>query len=101
MELLLHSLADQIESIQTMLLILNAILHLIFAGAVAKDAGKLVDIGRETILVSGFTWAFATLVGGIFVAVAYWFLHHFPIITREQSRTKMYQAGKVSENGNL
>ena len=58
------------------LTILTGLIHLIFAGAVAKDAGSLYKRGLPTILVSGVTWSFTTLIGGVFVAVVYWLLHH-------------------------
>lgn len=70
------SFMAQIPSIQLMLLVITAILHILFAGAVAKDAGIINKCGLKTHLVSGATWAFAVLVGGPLVAVAYWFMHH-------------------------
>ena len=73
---LLSSFMAQIPSIQLMLVIISAILHILFAGAVAKDAGELNKRGLKTHLVSGATWAFAVLVGGPLIAVGYWFMHH-------------------------
>ena len=73
------SYSNQIASLQLLLLLLNAILQLIFAGAVAKDSGKLYNTGNKTMLVSGVTWAFATLVGGVFIATIYWLIHHSKI----------------------
>lgn len=67
------------NSIQTILLLvsfINVVLHLVFASAVAKDAGQLTKLGRPTYLVSGVVWAFATLVGGVLIAVAYWLMHY-------------------------
>lgn len=66
----------QLASIQLLVMALSAILNVLFAGAVAKDAGKLQEEGMPTILVHGLLWAFATLVGGVFVAAIYWVLHH-------------------------
>ena len=59
--------------------IINFFLHVIFAGAVARDAGSLYKRGCPTILVSGVTWSFATLIGGVFIAAIYWILHHSSI----------------------
>lgn len=74
---LLQNFADEIQSISAMILLINAIIHIIFAGAVAKDAGQFSKRGEHTKLVSPMTWAFATLVGGVFIAIGYWFMHHF------------------------
>lgn len=74
---LAQNFVNEMESIQLMIVVINAILHIIFAGAVAKDAGQLAKRGRHTVLVSSVTWAFATLIGGPLVAVGYWFMHHF------------------------
>ena len=73
---ILASFVAQIPSIQLMLVVITAILHILFAGAVAKDAGQLNKRGLKTHLVSGATWAFAVLVGGPLIAVGYWFMHH-------------------------
>ena len=73
---ILHIFASQSESIRLALLLVNALIHIIFAGAVAKDAGILHKRGCQTIMVSGVTWSFSTLVGGVFVATIYWFLLH-------------------------
>ena len=54
----------------------TAIVHLAFAFGVFKDSQELYgDLETETWLVPGAMWAFATLVGGIFVAAIYWFIH--------------------------
>ena len=74
--LLNPSLGNEIQSIGMIMLIINAILHVIFAGAVARDAGQLHKQARHTYLVSSMTWAFATLVGGVWIAAIYWFMHH-------------------------
>jgi hypothetical protein len=66
----------EIGTIQFMLLIINAMLHIIFAGAVAKDSGQLTKHHHKIYLVSGTTWAIATLIGGPLIAVGYWFIHH-------------------------
>lgn len=71
-----QNINNEINTIQFMLIFINAILHIIFAGAVAKDAGQFTKTYGRTHLVSSVTWAFATLVGGPLVAVGYWFMHH-------------------------
>lgn len=76
MNQLIQQYSSQIETFNLLLVLINAILHLLFAGAVAQDAGNLNRIGQRPALVSAATWAFATLVGGIVTAAIYWFIHH-------------------------
>jgi len=71
-----HYILNEIPSIQFMVLIINAILHIIFAGAVAKDVGVMHKRGLAPLLVSGVTWSFSVLIGGPLIAVGYWFMHH-------------------------
>lgn len=67
---------NQIQTFMYLITLINCVLHLIFAGAVAKDAGSLNSMGQKPALVSAPTWAFATLIGGVFIAAIYWFIHH-------------------------
>lgn len=70
-------------------MIINGILHLVFAGAVARDAGSMNRLGQKTVLVSASTWAFATLIGGVLTATIYWLLHH-STLTRPPIREVRY-----------
>jgi hypothetical protein len=72
----LQNYAEQIQTFQFLLLLIGGLVHVIFAGAVAKDAGLLNQLGRRCALVSAHVWAFATLLGGVMVAAIYWFIHH-------------------------
>jgi hypothetical protein len=76
MEQLLTQFGGQIATLETLLLVINGLLHIIFAGAVAKDAGQLAKLNVKPWLVSGITWAFATLIGGVWIAGLYWVMHH-------------------------
>jgi hypothetical protein len=73
---LAQTFSQTIQSVMWSILALRVILHFIFAAAVAKDAGRLSKERRSTWLVSGVTWAFATLLGGVWVAAIYWFIHY-------------------------
>lgn len=77
--------APQIETFFYLIMLLNGVLHLVFASAVARDTGKLTRLGQRPVLVSGATWAFTTLIGGVFVAAIYWILH-YSTLTRPTSR---------------
>lgn len=67
---------SQIQTMYYLLMLITAILHVLFAGAVARDAGNLYKLGQRPALVSAATWAFATLIGGVITAAIYWFIHH-------------------------
>lgn len=73
---LISQFSMQIQNFMYLLMIVNALVHVIFAGAVARDAGELYKMGSGPALVSGPSWAFATLIGGVMVAAVYWFIHH-------------------------
>lgn len=81
---LFQQFSVQIQTLSYLLFIINILLHVIFSGAVAKDGGRLQRLGHKTALVSPYTWAFATLLGGVFIAAIYWFIHH-STLTRQGS----------------
>ncbi len=91
---MLQEIAQQYShSIQTfylLVLIINGVLHVLFAGAVARDAGNLQKLGQRPALVAAPTWAFATLIGGVMIAAVYWFIHHStltrPVITSKETK---------------
>lgn len=68
--------SSQIQTLQYLLMLISALLNVLFAGAVARDAGQMYKLGQRPALVSAATWAFATLIGGVFTATIYWFIHH-------------------------
>lgn len=76
MEQMSTYLGGSLQTLQYLFLAIQVILHVVFAAAVARDSGHMEKTGAKTVLVSGIMWAFATLLGGVFVAVVYWVLHH-------------------------
>lgn len=82
--------SNQIQTFNILLLAISAILHLLFAGAVARDAGNLYQLGQRPALVSAATWAFATLLGGVVTAAIYWFIHH-STLTRPMIKNNTYE----------
>lgn len=82
---LMRQFANQIETFLYLIMLINGVLHLIFASAVARDSGNLARQGQKPVLVSGATWSFATLIGGVFVAAMYWILH-YSTLTRPVTR---------------
>lgn len=81
--------SGQLQALYYLLMVINAILHVIFAGAVARDAGHLSKIGHTPALVSASVWAFATLIGGVIIATIYWFIHH-STLTRPTPKENRY-----------
>ena len=68
--------------------LLTVMVRVIFAFAVYSDALRLRRNVRPTILVNPAMWLFATLIGGVLVAVAYWVLHHSTLNPFNISTTK-------------
>jgi len=64
------------QTIEGMLWLINGLIHLLFAGGVARDCGILHKRNLKPVLVSPATWSFSTLLGGVWVAGIYWLIHH-------------------------
>lgn len=71
----LRQYTNQIHTFELLLMMVNALIHVFFAGSVARDAGQIHRNGKLA-LVGPATWAFATLLGGVITAAIYWFIHH-------------------------
>ncbi|WP_298623335.1 hypothetical protein [uncultured Legionella sp.] len=86
---LANQFSAQIQTFFYLIALINGLLNVIFAGAVARDAGNMNRLGQKTVLVSAATWAFATLIGGVITATIYWILHH-STLTRPSIRETRY-----------
>lgn len=86
---LANQYGNQIQTFFYLITLINGILHVVFAGGVARDAGNLYRLGQKPVLVSAATWAFATLIGGVLTATIYWILHH-STLTRPTMREIRY-----------
>ena len=86
---LANKFATQIQTFLYLMMVINGILHFIFAAAVARDAGKFYRLGQKPVLVSASTWAFATLIGGVITATIYWLLH-YSTLTRPLIKDSRY-----------
>jgi hypothetical protein len=65
------------ELLGVLFLLLAAIVNIAFAIGVLKDNELSPRAnGQYTFFVSIWTWALATLLGGVFVAAIYWAIHH-------------------------
>jgi hypothetical protein len=53
-----------------------AIVQIVFAVAVYKDAKDIANSGKKVIFAPSPIWLLATLFGGVFVAATYWLIHH-------------------------
>ena len=62
--------------------VLNIILLICCASSVAIDISRLSKLNVAPVLFPGAIWVLAALLGGVFVAVAYWVVHHSTLARR-------------------
>lgn len=78
--------SDQVMAfglIWNILPIIGAVLvHLAFSAAVFNDANRLQKEHDSLVFVNSWLWSLAVLVGGVFVALAYWVIHHSTMAKR-------------------
>ena len=73
------------ESLAQLGMVLTFVVHLCFATAVVQDIRRGRQEGRNPWLVGTEVWALATLMGGVFVAAAYWLMHHSSLNTQDRA----------------
>jgi hypothetical protein len=69
-------LAGLMVTLRIVWICLLIVIHGAFAYAVWNDASKEEMGGEGAPFVHSIIWGLATLLGGVFVAVAYWILQH-------------------------
>ena len=57
---------------------------------------KAATVGERIVLAPALVWGLATLLGGVFVAVAFWFVHCSPRRTRDANSSPSPSASKIS-----
>ncbi len=60
----------------------SILVHIAFSAAVFNDAQRLQKDRDALVFVNTWLWSLAVLVGGVFVALAYWVMHHSTIAKR-------------------
>jgi len=71
-----NQLAQTISSLSLVILIIGALVNILFAAGIAKDISKFTQSKVTTQIVPGSVWVLATEIGGFWVALAYWIVHH-------------------------
>lgn len=79
---LFSQFSGSVGHIMLLVVCINVLIHLIFSVGVAKDVGNFHKAHIQTQLVPGFAWVLATLIGGVFVGLAYWVMHHSTLARR-------------------
>ena len=64
---------------------ITVVLNILFAISVYTDVERLArEDKHRPVLVPGYVWAMATLIGGVFVAIGYWVVHRSSIARLEE-----------------
>ncbi len=82
MDQFLNQFSTMVQHGSIIIFMLNILLHICFAGGVARDINNLTKLGVMPELFSAWVWVLAALIGGIFVAVIYWFMHHSTLVRK-------------------
>ena len=82
MDFVSGQLSQMAVHINLIIIILTVIVHLMFAAGVAKDVGNFHKRNILPQLVPGAIWVLATVIGGVWVALIYWLVHHSSLSRR-------------------
>ncbi len=72
--------------------IFSIIIHIAFCIGVHRDAKRI-----QTIFVGPGIWAFATLLGGVYTAVAYWIVHHSSLVVKTDSVSEKDSLARMNQ----
>ena len=65
-----------VSTLSVVIMLVSALVHVLFAAGIARDVNSFTRRNITTQLVPGSVWVIATLIGGVWVALAYWVVHH-------------------------
>ena len=82
MDQLVNQFSGLVQHGSMIIFLLNIVLHICFAGGVARDINRLSKLGVAPQLFSSWVWVLATLIGSVFVAGIYWFMHHSTLVRK-------------------
>lgn len=77
-----QQISTSISHIHIFIIALTFAIHLIFAAGIAKDAGNFNKQNITTQIVPSSAWVLATALGGVWVALIYWIIHHSSLSRR-------------------
>lgn len=75
----LTTLVSSFGSWSVLTMIGTVIVHLAFSASVYNDANTFKNENGNTVLVGPIIWSLSVLIGGVFVALTYWVIHHSAI----------------------
>ena len=64
------------NTISIVIIVVSALINILFAAGIAKDISHFTQAKVTTQIVPGSVWVLATVIGGVWVALAYWIIHH-------------------------
>ena len=73
---IINQLLENVAGFHALILLLTVLVHVFFALGLAKDIGHLRQAAVEPRFVPGSVWVFAVLLGGVWLVLIYWLIHH-------------------------
>ena len=76
--------------------VLTIFVNVAFAIGVSADISKMAERGVGTVFVGQKMWTIGTLFGGIFVATAYWVVHHSSLRKEDEGERRVCNTGPAA-----